>query len=108
VFGAEAIAVGPDRWSEHGLGLRLLDLNQERIVASSLSDQFVGRLLPLADGQAIYAFGLASQEDPQRLSWGAQYVLRRLDPLTLDVLASREFIGSRTLLAWPATASIAP
>jgi hypothetical protein len=108
VFGAEAIAVGPDRWSERGLGVRLLDLNQERIVASGLSDQFVGRVLPLADGQATYAFGLASQEDPQHLSWGAHVVLRRLDPLTLDILASREFIGSRTLLVWAGTLSIAP
>jgi hypothetical protein len=95
VFGAEAIEISPGHWSQHGLGVRLLDLNQQRIVASGLSDQLVGSVLPLADGQATYTFGLAGQ-------------LRRLDPLTLDVLASREFTGSRALLIWPATLSIAP
>jgi hypothetical protein len=108
VFGAEAIAVSPDQWSERGLGVRLLDLNQERVVASGLRDQFVGRVLSTADGQATYTFGLASTEDPRHLSWGAHFVLRRLDPLTLDVLASREFVGSRTLLVWPAAVTIGP
>lgn len=75
--------------SESGFGLRVIDVATGAIVAVALGDQELDTVIPAPDGQAVYAIGPTI---PYAMATGQPpYRLVRLDPSSLDVLASRDF-----------------
>jgi sugar lactone lactonase YvrE len=83
-----------------GLGLRLVDLPSERVVASGLEDRLITDLLRSADGQGVFAWG-PSDAAIDGFTHAMPFTLQRVDASTLEVLASREFVGPRQVLLWP-------
>lgn len=103
VYGYEG-SVGETREeaAERGLGLMVVDAETGEVVAEALAGEFIWEVLLAPDGETIYTIGpsesrLAAPRVPD-------FVARRLDVTSLEVLAEREFDGQRRLFMVPAPA----
>ena len=102
VFGAEAVATGPDHWPVQGLGLRLFDLGSERSIClrPGPADH---RACPAGSRRAgNLRVGPAGPGDEGAPGQSVTFVQRRVDPVTLEVQASHEFAGSTDEPDWTA------
>lgn len=76
-------------------GLWLVDLERERFVESALPDYQIQWLRPAPDG-TVYAFGTTEERLlPYEIRRTSPSRLWRLDGLSLEILAEREFTGYR-------------
>ena len=76
-------------------GLRVIDLERERLAADALGGYQVQWVLPAPDG-TVYAFGTTGELlAPHQIVEDAPSMLWRLDGRTLAVLAERPFVGYR-------------
>lgn len=76
-------------------GLRLVDLEQETIVAEALPEYQVQWVQPAPDG-TVYVFGTTDERLlPYEIRASSPSTLWRLDGLTLEILAARVFAGYR-------------
>jgi hypothetical protein len=81
------------------LGVRVVDLERGTIAAELPSGSAIDWALPAPDGRSIYVLG---PKDPEERA-SAGVVLRRLDALTLEPLAERQFpTWPNVLLVMPA------
>ncbi|MGH2532836.1 MAG: YncE family protein [Thermomicrobiales bacterium] len=69
-----------------GLGLRVIDVASGNVVASAFSEAEIGEILPAPDGRTVYVVR-------NELFASQRWLLQRLDVVTLEVLAEREFDG---------------
>ncbi|GIV95720.1 MAG: hypothetical protein KatS3mg057_0377 [Herpetosiphonaceae bacterium] len=79
--------------SYQGLGLRKIDVESGQIVAELLQGERIERLFVVPDGSAIYVVG-PGEVDGQR----SRNVLRRIDPVSLEVTAARPLTAFVQLL----------
>lgn len=94
--------IGSDgKWTESGLGLRLVDVSSGQIVAEAFSNRWVTQVMPGPDGSAV----LAEAEDPMDAD---PVTLDRLDPTTLAVTAERHFFDPPELYILTRQAPPAP
>lgn len=78
------------------IGLKLVDLERgaDVLTAEALTGKSISWLLPAPAGQSIYVFGPKDGErDTRILEEDTPYLLRRLDAVTLNSQAEREFSG---------------
>jgi len=74
-------------------GLWVVDLEQERVLAEGLVDYQIQWVRPAPDG-TVYAFGTTDKNlHSYEIRANSPSMLWRLDGLTLEILAEREFIG---------------
>jgi hypothetical protein len=74
-------------------GLWLVDLAQERVVAEALPEYQIQWVQPAPDG-TVYVFGTTDETlGPYEVRASSTSMLWRLDALTLEILAAREFTG---------------
>jgi hypothetical protein len=76
-------------------GLWLVDLERERVAATTLPDYQIQWVAPAPDG-TVYAFGTTDENlHPYEIRETSPSLLWRLDGATLEILAAREFAGYR-------------
>ena len=98
VTGNQGETLDDGTWSSRTLPLRVVDLDDGEIVAEEAHDDLFG-IRPAADGRSLYAMISLPYDGP-----GEQVpvLLRRLDPMTLEVQAERRFPGHPFILLRPA------
>ena len=99
VHGLESTVADDGAPSERGLGLMRVDLDDGEIVAEALPDEQFHVVLPTPDGRTVYVFG--PEEPGGMFNYQQEATMRRLDPLTLAVIAEREFDGWRDVVMKP-------
>jgi hypothetical protein len=74
-------------------GLWVVDLSQERVMADALLEYQIQWVQPAPDG-TVYVFGTTYETlGPYEVRASSPSMLWRLDALTLEILAAREFTG---------------
>jgi hypothetical protein len=107
VWGSETRMEENGRMTEQAEPLRVIDLERGVLVGELRTERPVQEILASPDGRSLYVGGHRTPDNPTP---NAQppYVLRRLVPTSLAVLAEREFPGFRRVLFGGSEAWVSP
>lgn len=97
VWGSETRMEENGRMTERAEPLRVIDLERGVLVAELRTEPPVQEILASPDARSLYLGGHRTPDIPTPAAQPT-YVLRRLDPMSLAILAEREFTGVRRIL----------